>query len=83
MDEPWYDRIGSPEQGVNHDAESELCLMDPLPPAMNVLRQQMITAVVVTSFFQRELSNDAQVRAAAGEYLQSTMAQELAEVAYR
>lgn len=83
MDEPWYDRIGSPEQGVNHDAESELCLMDPLPPAMNVLRQQMITAVVVTSFFQRELSNDAPVRAAAGEYLQSTMAQELAEVAYR
>ena len=32
--EPWYDLIGSVEQGIDHDAINELCLMDPLPQAM-------------------------------------------------
>ena len=81
-EEPWYDLIGSPEQGIDHNAINELCLMDPLPKAMNVLRQHMITAVVVTSFFESQFAPDAQRRQAAQNYLDSVMAAELPDVAY-
>ncbi len=81
-DEPWYDRIGTVEQGINHAAVNELCRMDPLPSAMNVLRQHMITRVVVSSFFQSQFAADPDVRAAARDYLSDTLASELAEVSY-
>ena len=81
-EEPWYDLIGSPEQGINHNAVNELCLMDPLPTALNVLRQHMITIVVVSSFFQSHFAADPAERAAAQEYLSGALADELAEVSY-
>ena len=82
-EEPWYDRIGTPEQGINYDAVNELCLMDPLPTALNVLRQHMITSVVVSSFFQSHFATDAAERDKARAYLSQTIATELAEVSYR
>ena len=81
-EEPWYELIGTEAQGIDHNAVNELCLMDPLPPAMNVLRQQMITAVVVTSWFQLHFAPTVQEREAAGRYLRSDLARELAEVSY-
>lgn len=83
MDEPWYDLLGTPEQGIVADAESELCAMDPLPAAMNVLRQQMITRVVVSSFFERTFSSSAVEREASASYLEDGLARELPEVSYR
>lgn len=81
-EEPWYNRIGTVEQGINHNAVNELCLMDPLPTALNVLRQHMITTVVVSSFFQSHFAADPAERQAARDYLDSTLASELAEVSH-
>ncbi len=82
-EELWYEELGTVEQGINHDAENELCLMDPLPPAMNILRQHMVTSVVVSSFFQSIFAADAGNREAAQRYLQEVIAEELTEVSYQ
>ncbi len=79
---PWYDRLGTAEQGINYAAVNELCLMDPLPKAMNVLRQLMVTRVVVSSFFQGQFAADPAERERARRYLRETMIEELAEVSY-
>ena len=81
--EPWYDLIGSEAQGVDHNAVNELCLLDPLPKAMNALRQQMISAVVVSSFFQSHFSLSAKERDASLLYLSRVMEKELADVSFR
>lgn len=81
-DEAWFDLIGPPEMGINYSAESALCTMDPLPAAMNPLRQQMLSRVVVGSFFDREFSRSAATRSAADRYLREVLAEELTEVTY-
>jgi dienelactone hydrolase len=83
MDDPWYDQIGTPEQGINHQAVNELCLMDPLPDAINVLRQHMITTVVVASFFQAHFGAAEQQALSAQAYLSQTLENEVPEVSYR
>jgi predicted dienelactone hydrolase len=82
-DEPWYDLIGTEAQGIDHNAVNELCLMDPLPEAINALRQQMITAVVVSNFFQSVFAPTATQREEADAYLSEVMAAELSEVSYQ
>ena len=82
MEEPWFDLIGPPEMGIDYNAEADLCTLDPLPEAMNTLRQQMITRVVVTSFFEREFSRSVPARAAAARYLQQVLAAEVDDVSY-
>lgn len=82
MEEPWFDELGTVEQGINHEAVNELCLMDPLPKAMNVRRQHMITSVVVSSFFQSQFAPEPARRQAAAGYLSGTLASELADVSY-
>ena len=82
-EEPWFELIGSEEQGIDHSAVNELCLMDPLPVAMNVLRQHMITLVVVSSFFESHFAADREARAAANKYLRETLARELQDVSYQ
>ncbi len=81
-DEPWFDRLGTPEMGINYDVENELCLMDPLPKAMNVLRQQMITEVVISSFFESQFSKDASRRLAAARFLSVQLPAEATEVSW-
>jgi hypothetical protein len=56
--------------------------MDPLPEAMNALRQQMITSVVVSNFFQSVFAPTAAQREEAGAYLSQVVATELPEVSY-
>lgn len=81
-DASWYDLIGPPEMGINYGAESALCTMDPLPSAMNPLRQKMLTRVIVGSFFDREFSRSVATRSAADRYLREVLAQELTEGMY-
>ncbi len=83
MEEPWYDLIGSREQGIDHDTKNELCLMDPLPEAMNVLRQHMISLVVVSSFFESHFAPLRQTRDSAQLFLSRTLAKELDDVSYQ
>lgn len=82
LEDPWYNLIGTPEQGINYDAENELCRMDPLPSAINVLRQQMITSVVVTSFFQSIFAPSQIQRDEAARYLSDVLATEIPEASY-
>lgn len=79
----WIDLLGSEDEGIDYSVESQLCKVDPLPKAMNVLRQQMITQVVVRAFFERHLAADAARRREATQYLSGVMARELPEVSYR
>ena len=83
VDEPWYDLIGTPEQGINYNVVNELCLVEPLPKAINPLRQQMLTSVIVSSFFQSQFSLSALERDAAKLFLSTGLEKELAEVSYR
>jgi len=78
----WGALLGGPEQGVDADFPNDLCVLDPLPEALNVLRQQMIAQVVVTAFFQAQLGADDKVRVAARRYLEITLAQEIPETDY-
>ncbi len=81
MDDFWIDELGTPEQGIIYEFENELCKMDPLPEAMNPLRQQMITSVVVRAFFDSQFANDG--RAEEGEtFLSQVLEAELEEVSY-
>ena len=78
----WYDLLGTPEQGINYDYQNELCLMDPLPAAMNPLRQQMITLVTVLGFFESRFAEQPARRARAQRFLSDVMPAELAEVEF-
>jgi predicted dienelactone hydrolase len=83
LEEPWYELIGTPEQGINHGVENELCIMEPLPAAINVLRQQMITRVVVTSFFESVFAPSQTRRNNAARFLSDVITQEIPEVSYQ
>jgi hypothetical protein len=83
MEEPWFDLLGTPEQGINYEMINELCKVDPLPPAMNILRQHMITSVVVSSFFQSQFAANAETREAAQNFLSEVIGEELEEVSYQ
>lgn len=82
MEDFWLDELGTPEQGINYDETNDLCLVDPLPEAMNPLRQQMITAVVVHAFFESVFAADQETRIAAERFLASILPSELDEVSY-
>jgi predicted dienelactone hydrolase len=78
----WATLIGPPEIGIDYDSELRLCEVDPLPENMNVLRQQMITRVAVTAFFEKTLAGDPALREAARVFLAEQLPAELAEVHY-
>jgi dienelactone hydrolase len=81
-DEAWFDLLGTPEQGINYDFQNELCLTDPLPGAMNPLRQHMITLVTVLGFFESRFAAEAQRREQARGFLHDVLPAELAEVEF-
>lgn len=82
-DDSWFELIGTQEQGIDYNAKNDLCVMDPLPEAMNALRQQMITLVATSSFFQSIFAREAGQREAARIYLRETMARELPDVSFQ
>ena len=81
VDEFWFDRLGTPEQGIDYNSVNELCQLDPLPEAMNPLRQHMITSVVVRAFFDSQFADSGRASSAAN-YLSSVLPAELEEVNY-
>lgn len=81
-EEAWFDLLGTAEQGINYQSTNQLCTQDPLPEAINPLRQQLISQVVVSSFFESQFGDDKQTRNAASLYLEKIIGQELGEVSY-
>ncbi|KKK89143.1 hypothetical protein LCGC14_2736100, partial [marine sediment metagenome] len=82
-EEPWYTLLGSQEQGVIYETPAPLCTMQPLPVAMNPLRQHMITKVAILSFFQSHFADTAEEKKYYSEFLSKIMAKELPEVIYQ
>ena len=78
--EDWAGLLGDAEDGIDYGAANELCEVDPLPPTINVLRQQMIARVVVRAFFESTLAAEPSTRAAASRYLDEVLDGELADV---
>jgi predicted dienelactone hydrolase len=79
-EETWFEKIGSPEEGVEPRDPPPLCEMDPLPKAMNPIRQHWITQLAVASFFEAHFSNEASVRRNSLNFLTQTLPAEIAEV---
>lgn len=79
-DEPWYDLLGTPEQGIVEDPAPALCSNMPLPEAANPLRQHMITRVVILSFFQSYFAASDEEKIQYQQYLAEHMARELDDV---
>lgn len=79
----WYELFGTPEQGVIYGSVVRLCETDPLPPAINPLRQQMLTTVAVSSFFDSIFNAEAAQRELQRKYLMETLPAELAEISVR
>jgi dienelactone hydrolase len=81
VEEFWFDRLGTREQGIDYDSASELCQLAPLPEAMNPLRQHMITSVVVRAFFDSQFAGAERAYSGA-RFLSRVLPAELEEVNY-
>ncbi|MHA7817931.1 MAG: alpha/beta hydrolase family protein [Pseudohaliea sp.] len=81
-EEDWGQLLGTEAQGIDLSAAVDLCAVDPLPPAMNVLRQQALTRLVARAFFERSLAVLPATRAAADRFLGETLPAELPELSY-
>lgn len=79
-DDPWYDEIGTPEQGVVARDAPPLCATDPLPPAMNPIRQQWFATIAISSFLQSLFAPEAGERERHRQFLLQQLAYENPEV---
>jgi hypothetical protein len=78
----WGELLGTEAQGIDLSATVELCTVDPLPPAMNVLRQQALTKLVARAFFERSLAVLPATRADAERFLGETLPAEQPDLSY-
>lgn len=67
--------------GIIDDRRNDLCVMDPLPPAMNVLRQHQLSLLAIRAFLDSELADTQEARVAARDFLLKTLPAEQAEIA--
>lgn len=79
-EEPWYDKIGSPEEGIVSDQAPPLCELEPLPKGMNPIRQHWLTQLAVAAFFEAHFANDPTVRRTSMSYLTTILPQEIDEL---
>jgi len=78
----WYALLGTPEQGIDDEAQLELCTVATIPASINPLRQQMITGVVAQAFFQSQFAPDPQTRTRSQAYLAEVLPREIRDVSY-
>lgn len=76
----FYQRLGGEEMGIIADMRSDLCIIDPLPPAMNVLRQQQLTTLAIQAFFESHFASDTATRTQHWKFLTRTLPAEQADV---
>ena len=79
-DEPWANELGSVEEGILVVPQTALCTIDPLPSAMNPVRQQWLTTLAVYSFFESKFALSELRRQEAAEFLLNTMSTEIPQV---
>lgn len=78
--EDWPGLFGAQEAGLIATARNELCRLDPLPKTTDVLRQQLISKLVVRAFFDSTLGADNETRRAADDFLINRLGEELEDV---
>lgn len=76
----WDGLLGGEKEGIIPVTKNDLCIQDPLPKAMNPLRQQLLTKLIVLEFFESIFNADSQARQKASQYVQKTMPVELHDV---
>ena len=76
----WDGLLGGEKEGIIAVTKNDLCIQDPLPKAMNPLRQQLLTKLIVLEFFESIFNNNLQERQKASRYLYDTMPVELHDV---
>lgn len=81
-DQSWYEKLGTADIGVMPAPEGgpALCQLDPLPMAMNPLRQHQLNTLAVSSFLQCHFSENPKLSAEHCDYLYTGFEQEIAEV---
>lgn len=79
-EEPWFHLLGSKEDGIIDNIKPKLCQQDPLPLAMNPLRQHQLTILAIGSFFQSQFAHNETMRAKHQQYLLKTMEEELSDI---
>jgi len=65
---------------IEEEYQPEVCTTNKFPKAMDLRSQRIISTVVVTSFFERQFSNDLVVRARARDFLKSDLPREFDSV---
>ncbi|MGI9284500.1 MAG: alpha/beta hydrolase family protein [Pseudomonadales bacterium] len=76
---PWFDLLGTPEQGILEIDASSMCAASPLPKAINPLRQQQLNTLAVFGFLQCKLAEPTKSERYC-RFLQEQLPQEMAEV---
>ena len=83
-DGDWTDLFGGEENGVIANAGGDrLCETQPLPEAMNPVRQLWITVLAVDAFIEQYFASEAAERDAARNYFEQHMSAELPDVSLR
>ena len=65
---------------IEEEYQAEVCTTDKFPKAMDLRSQRIISTLVVTSFFERQFSDDLVVRARARDFLKSDLPREFDSV---
>lgn len=81
--EDWSAEIGRIEDGVLYGKQPRLCEQDPLPVAMNPVRQHWLTTAAVFAFFEAQFALSEQRRDEARHFLLETFPSEQPEVQVR
>jgi len=80
-DPGFFDRLGTPEEGILRSMDNRLCTTDPLPQAISPVVQHRIVTLAAHAFLQSQLDRDPAIRQAAEAYLRETLPEELHGVA--
>ena len=65
---------------IEEEYQAEVCTTDKFPKAMDLRSQRIISTLVVTSFFERQFSDDLVVRTRARDFLKSDLPREFDSV---
>lgn len=68
-----YPALLDGSRGIVEDRRDSICKVQPLPAAMNVLRQQQLTTLAVRAFFDSRFAPTPEARAQALQFLTTTL----------
>lgn len=79
----WYESLGGAAVGVEPSEAPEMCIQDPLPAAMNPLRQHQLNILAVSSFLACHFGQVEEERERSCGFLLNTFPKEFDEISVR